>query len=119
MQMHMERSHPIIARARLAAPIVSALILLVAPLAVHADENGKQAFVDARCDRCHGVASAGIEPIKPRASDLSHAGAKRDAAWIRGYVVRKELIAGSQHPVAWKGSDAELDTLVAWLASLK
>lgn len=117
--MRMERPRPVIARSRLAAPIVTTLIFLAAPLVVCADEGGKQAFVDSRCDRCHGVITEGIEPKKPRASDLSHAGAKRDVAWIRAYVLRKELIAGNPHPVAWKGSDAELETLVAWLASLK
>jgi cytochrome c553 len=120
----MEPGNPLVSRAhghahaRLAAQIVITLMLVLAPLAVQAGEDAKQVFLDARCDRCHGVATAGVEARKPRASDLSHAGATRDAAWIRDYILRNELIDDSQHPVAWKGSDAELDTLVAWLASL-
>jgi mono/diheme cytochrome c family protein len=95
------------------------LAALLAPLAAHADAHGKQAFLDAQCDRCHGVDTVGIRAKKPRASDLSHAGAERDAGWIRDYLLRKVLLDDNQHPVAWKGSDAQLDAVVAWLASLE
>lgn len=96
-----------------------AALALLAPLAAHADAHGKQAFLDARCDRCHGVDSVGIEAKKPRASDLSHTASEREAGWIRDYLLRKVLLDDDQHPVAWKGSDAELDAVVAWLASLE
>lgn len=96
-----------------------ALLLPGIPLAAHADGHGKQVFLDARCDRCHGVGSAGIEASKARASDLGTVGASRESAWMRDYLERKVEIAGKPHPVAWKGSDAELEALVAWLAILE
>jgi len=92
------------------------LTLLIAP--AQADTDGRQVFVDARCDRCHAIEAAGVVAKKPRASDLSQVGAK-EADWIRGYLLRKQELAGKAHPVAWKGSDKDLDALVVWLASLE
>ena len=104
------------------AAICLLLTLLIAPLcfapiAAQADTDGKQVFVDARCDRCHAIEAAGIVTKTPRASDLSQVGAK-GVDWIRGYLLRKQELAGTTHPVAWKSSDQDLDALVVWLASL-
>jgi len=92
--------------------------LCFAPIAAQADTDGRQVFVDARCDRCHAIEAAGVVAKKPRASDLSQVGAK-EADWIRSYLLRKQELAGNTPPVAWKGSDKELDALVVWLASLE
>jgi len=100
-----------------------ALAALLAALPAAADEAGseagRQAFLEARCDRCHPVAARDIEARKPRASDLSTLGADREPGWIRDYLQRRVALEGEEHAVAWKGSDAELQALVDWLAKLE
>lgn len=114
--MRPRQKPPLAARSLVLTLLLSPLCF--APIAAQADTDARQVFVDAKCDRCHGIEAAGVVAKKPRASDLSQMGAK-EADWIRGYLLRKQEMAGTTHPVAWKGSDKDLDALVAWLMSLE
>jgi cytochrome c5 len=88
----------------------------------NAGDEGKEAFVSNKCNRCHAVASQGIpleaDSKKARGSDLSQVGAARDADWLRRYIRKEVQLEGKDHVVAWKGSDAELEALVTWLDGL-
>lgn len=112
-------SHPVNTGGRHLTVLLLAALLLAVPLAVQADDSGKQAFVGAGCNRCHPVASQGVEAAKVRASDLSEVGGSRDDVWLRSYLTRDPGIEGMPHPVPWKGSDGDLAAIVAWLAALK
>lgn len=87
-----------------------------------AGDEGKQAFLSNKCNRCHAVASQDIaldaESKKQRGSDLGQVGAARDADWLRRYLRKQVQLEGKDHAVAWKGSDGELEALIAWLDGL-
>ena len=88
----------------------------------NAGDEGKQAFLSNKCNRCHAVVSQGItldaKSKKERGSDLGQVGAALDADWLRRYIRKQIQLEGKDHAVAWKGSDAELEALIAWLDGL-
>ncbi|MBM4344547.1 MAG: cytochrome c [Deltaproteobacteria bacterium] len=89
--------------------------------------DGKKVFVDHKCTKCHKVSALGLAAAaeKDTIVDLSGVGAQRDVSWLKKWV-KKEMDKESsttpgqkvKHKAGWKGSDAELDTLVAWLKGL-
>jgi hypothetical protein len=81
--------------------------------------NGKQIFIDGKCNNCHTVNSIEITSKKDDAVDLSNAGSVDDAQLIKSYLLKETKINDNDHKMKFKGSDAELDTLAEWLASLK
>jgi hypothetical protein len=99
-----------------------ALALASSVAAANSGEAGKAAFLSNKCDRCHAVASQGIErdakSKKQRGSDLGEVGAARDADWLRRYIRKQVQLEDKDHAVAWKGSNAELEALIAWLDAL-
>ena len=101
--------------------IVAILILVVAPS--NADDAGKKAFVDAKCGRCHTVASADIKASvkseKMKGPDLDKIGATRDVEWITKFVKREIKLDDKNHKSQWKGTDEDLETISKWLASLE
>lgn len=98
--------------------VAAGLVALSAAPALAND--GKKVFSDSKCAQCHSVDSEKIPADeKDGAVDLSGIGAKHDAAWLRGYLLKKEAKNGKKHKKKFNGSDADLDTLVKWLASLK
>ncbi len=90
---------------------------------------GQQVFMDAKCNMCHTVYSAGIgEPPTEDAEeagqqegppDLSTAGAERDAEWLSLFLQKKEMLHDKKHMKRFKGSDEDLAALVEWLLTLK
>ena len=90
-------------------------------------DSGKQLFVDQKCTKCHKVSALGIAAAAEKETivDLSGVGGQRDASWLKKWV-KKEIDKESatkpgekvKHKAAWKGSDADLDILVAWLKGL-
>jgi len=81
--------------------------------------NGKQIFMDSKCNNCHTINSAEITSKKDDAVDLSNAGSVGDAQLIKTYLLKETKINDKDHKMKFKGSDAELNTLAEWLASLK
>ncbi len=89
--------------------------------------DGKTVFTEQKCAKCHRVSTEGIAPTKekPEIVDISGVGADHDAAWFKKWLL-KEIDKESKvkpgekvkHKAAWKGTDAELDTLTAWLKTL-
>ena len=111
----------------LALPIV--LLLAVAffapPSIVGAAEEpeGQAIFVDSKCNMCHAVPSAGIESKtqseKMKGPDMTGAAARLDPDSLAKYLRKQEQLDGKDHKKEYKGSDEDLQTLIAWLQSLK
>jgi mono/diheme cytochrome c family protein len=81
-------------------------------------------FVSAKCVKCHSVESQGIaarpqEDDEGEIDDLSKVGAERTAEWIEKYLRKEADLDGKKHVQKFRGSDADLETLASWLATLK
>jgi len=113
---------------------IVAVGLAASPAAAVPDKapDGKPIFTKFQCSSCHAIASQGIvkkagptkapeEPdaVKKAPPDLSGVGAKRNAVWIAAFLSKKEAIEGRKHMKKFRGTDAELATLAAWLETLK
>jgi cytochrome c2 len=78
-------------------------------------EKGKELYGAKKCGLCHTVDGSGGK----KGGDLSDVGDKRDAEWLTKYMKDpKSLLPEAKMP-AFKGSDEELQNLVAYLTSLK
>ena len=86
------------------------------PPAAGAATDGKQLFLDQKCNMCHTVSSASITPTsKIKAPDLSGLASKEDPATLKKYLKKEADKNGKKHIKPFAGTDAQLDTLVAWL----
>jgi len=85
--------------------------------------DAKELFVASKCVKCHSIESQGVA-AKPKAGDedevhdLSKVGAERTAEWIQKFLRKQEAIEGKKHKLKFRGSDADLELLATWLASL-
>jgi hypothetical protein len=99
-----------------------AVLVMGAPVTA-ADDAGQKAYMDQGCDKCHGIAEAGIEAKikseKMQGPDLGELSAEKDAAWVKQYLKKEVQIDGKDHKAKWDGSDAELDAIANWLVSMK
>ncbi len=105
-------------------PIITAIILFAGFRALSLQEEepaGKRIFIDNKCTSCHTVAAAGItsKTKKKNIVDLSDVGNELKSDFIIKFVTKQEKLEGVGHPIAFKGSEEELNTLVKWLESLK
>ncbi len=82
---------------------------------------GKKAFVDAKCNNCHGISSEGIEAKNKnnKNPDLSGIGSTHKADFIKKYLLKTEKLNDKKHPSNWKGEDKALEDIAKWLESLK
>jgi len=106
--------------------IVMAAILLgllgTAPSARAQEEpRGKELFLEHRCHVCHAVKAADVEArLEDKGPDLSSlAEMAPDAEWARDFVLRTVEKDGEKHGRPYKGSEEELDVIIAWLMSLE
>ncbi|MDH3268760.1 MAG: c-type cytochrome [Ignavibacteria bacterium] len=83
------------------------------------DLDGKQIFIESKCNNCHTVTSNEITSKKDDATDLSNSGSVGDAEVIKTYLLKESQINDKNHKVKFKGSEAELNALSDWLVSLK
>lgn len=83
------------------------------------DLDGKQIFIDSKCNNCHTVTSIEITSKKNGATDLSNASTVEDAMLIKSYLLKEAKINEQDHKLKFKGSEAELNALVNWLLTLK
>jgi cytochrome c2 len=101
----------------LAISFVGVLLFGMAGFAQEADqiEAGKKVYSEMKCTMCHKIEGVGGK-IGP---DLSGVGSRKDAAWIKGFLKDpKSVIPGTKQP-PFKGTDEQLEALVAYLLSLK
>lgn len=101
---------------------ISAIVVLFAFAFSFSQEtglDGKQIFLDNKCNACHTVTSMEITSKKTDAIDLSDAGSGVDANLLKTYLLKESKINDKEHKMKFKGSEAELDGLVNWLFTLK
>ena len=78
--------------------------------------DGKQIFLDQKCNMCHSVSSAGITPTsKIKAPDLAGLASKEDPAFLTKFLKKAADKNGKKHIKPFTGSDEELGAVVAWL----
>ena len=86
-------------------------------------DEGKAAFSENGCARCHGVETqdivATITSERIRGPDLSQIGTERDADWLVAYMKREETLDGERHRAPYGGTDDKLRALAEWLAQLQ
>jgi mono/diheme cytochrome c family protein len=98
------------------AVAVVAVTSVLAPSAGAATLDGKQIFLDQKCNMCHAVSSAGITPTgKIKAPDLAGLASKEDATWLGKFLRKAADKKGKKHLKPFTGSDEELGALIAWL----
>ncbi len=78
-------------------------------------EKGKEVYNAKKCGLCHTVDGSGGK----KGGDLSDVGDKKDAEWLTNYMKNPKAIMPEAKMPAFKGSDEELQDLVAYLSSLK
>ena len=101
---------------------ISAIVALFAFAFSFSQENdadGKQVFMDSKCNKCHSVTSIEITSGKDDATDLSNTGSKGDAQLFKTYLLKESKINDKEHKLKFKGSEEELNSLVNWLITLK
>lgn len=108
--------------------IFAAIVVLVAfgiqSVQIKAEDapkkDGKTIFMDAKCANCHAVKSQAIEAKKKddKTPDLSNIGSELKADFIKKYLKKEEAVHEKKHLIAFKGEDADLDILAAWLETL-
>lgn len=81
--------------------------------------DGKNIFIDAKCNNCHTVTSMDITSKKDDATDLSNIGTVGDAQLIKSYLLKEAKINDKEHKTKFKGTEEELNNLVNWLFTLK
>lgn len=81
--------------------------------------DGKTIFLEAKCNMCHSVSSAGIEGKMKSAPDLTGTGQRHEAKLLTGYLRGDAEIGGKAHKKKFTGSDEELAALVSWLEAQK
>jgi cytochrome c5 len=84
-------------------------------------KDGKQLFMDQKCNMCHSVPPAGITATtkseKMKGPDLVNV--KQDAKTLTAFLKKTADIGGKKHPKEVKLSDQELNTLVTWILAQK
>jgi hypothetical protein len=101
---------------------ISAIVVLFAfafSFSQEMEPDGKQIFLDNKCNSCHTVTSMGITSKKTDTFDLSNAGSVGDAKLLKSYLLKESKINDKEHKLKFKGSDEELDVLVNWLLTQK
>jgi mono/diheme cytochrome c family protein len=101
------------------ALLVTSLWLLAGTGTVFAGaEEGKKIFEAKKCINCHTLGSA-KGPMAKLGGPLDGVGAKRDAAWLKGYLTDpKSKIPTAKMPKQ-KLSEKDIDELVQYMLSLK
>ena len=100
--------------------LMFAFLLMIVPVAPAADDPGKTAFVDQKCNMCHGVEAAGIvKKSKGGPPDLSSVGIDHNADWLAKYLKKEEAVSGKKHAKEFAGKDADLQAIAKWLETLK
>jgi nitric oxide reductase subunit C len=95
---------------------VSLVVVMARTASAGADEG--KAVYEAKCKACHSIAGEGGK-MADKGGPLDGVGAKRDAAWLRGYLKDpKSQIPDAKMPKL-PLTDQQLKDLVAYLLTLK
>ena len=99
--------------------LVTSLWLLAGTGTVFAGaDEGKKVFETKKCINCHTLGSE-KGPMAKLGGPLDGVGAKRDAAWLKGYLTDpKSKIPNAKMPKQ-NLPEADMDALVQYMLSLK
>jgi mono/diheme cytochrome c family protein len=99
--------------------LLDLLVVVLAPPGVAAEENtlaqGKKLFTQQGCYGCHMIEKYGT----PIATDLSHVGAKYDRAYLTLWLRDPSAQKPTAHMPKITLTDAEVQALATYLASLR
>ena len=101
---------------------ISAIVALFAVAFSFSQEkglDGKQIFIDSKCNNCHTVTSMEITSKKDDAVDLSNTSSVGDEKLLKSFMLKESKINDKEHKLKFKGSEEELNELVNWLLTLK
>ncbi len=107
-------------------PTAALAFALLVPAGAPAEEqaDGRQVFLDAKCNLCHAVPAVDI-PAKTKSEKLKGpdlGGPLPDGftfADLAAYLRKETDRDGVEHKKEFKGTDEELQTIVDWLGSLE
>ena len=102
---------------KLFVSLAPAMVLLLAPSSGHAGADA-QALYAAKCQVCHSLAGNAGKMASVGGS-LDGVGSKRDAEWLKKYLKDPKSVMPEAKMPAIKMTDAELDAMVAYMASQK
>ncbi|HUG54837.1 MAG TPA: cytochrome c [Vicinamibacteria bacterium] len=104
------------------AAVLTAAVAGLAALAGPAEGavlDGKQIFLEQKCNMCHAVSSASIERTgKVKGADLAGLAAKEDATWLAKYLRKQADKKGKKHLKPFTGTDEQIGALISWLQKL-
>jgi cytochrome c oxidase subunit 2 len=104
--------------------LISALVLAATGAWAQVDSaliaKGEKTFADKKCVLCHVIKEKGgtVGPLA-RGPDLSTMGGQRDAQWLKAFMKDPKAVNPNAKMMAFKGTEEELEALVAYLGSLK
>jgi len=86
-------------------------------------QDGKTIFLAQKCNLCHSVQTVGIERTtkseKVAGPELTDLAAKADPAFLAKYLKKEVVLHDKKHSKEFKGTDADLKALIAWLQQQK
>lgn len=99
--------------------LIGAVLFAAATVWTQADATqvakGTKVYTDKRCALCHKIRGKGGKI----AGDLSTVGAKRDTQWLMTFMKNPKAVMPKAKMMPFRGSEKELNELVAYLSSLK
>lgn len=77
--------------------------------------KGEKVYTEKKCAMCHTINGNGGKS----GGDLTKVGAARDAEWLKRFTKEPKSVMPNAKMPAFKGTEEELDAVVAYMASLK
>jgi mono/diheme cytochrome c family protein len=109
-------------RRTVALILAVAVPVLIAALFVPASAapvDGKAVFMAQKCNLCHSIDAASIARIskaeKTKGPDLGGVAKRHDAAWMKRFLNKEEMLNNKKHLKTFTGTPEELDALIAWV----
>lgn len=104
--------------------VIGALLFALPTALAQADPaliaKGEKLYAEKKCAVCHVIKGEGgtVSPMA-RGPELSTIGAKREAQWLKTYLKDPKAANPKSKMMALRGTDEELEALMAYLGSLK
>lgn len=99
--------------------IAFVVLVVIAQEKTFDEELAKTKFIEAKCNTCHAFSHIGIEAKNKSASnkapDFCNFKIEYDKDFLVKYLKKEEAINNKKHPVAFKGSDEDLDLILSLL----
>ena len=103
----------------LGTAVLSALLFVTSIVWAQGDPaqvaKGEKVYLEKKCTVCHAIRGQGGK-VGP---ELTMVGAKRDAEWLRMFMKGPKAMVPKAKMLPFKGSEEELEAMVAYMASLK